>query len=87
MGHENTKMVIEHYDRFIPNLTRRDGSALDREPPVRALRRFMKAEEGQNEGRKMRKGYGTRPVTPVEIGAADRIRTGDVQLGKLAFCH
>ena len=27
------------------------------------------------------------PVTPVEIGAADRIRTGDVQLGKLAFCH
>jgi hypothetical protein len=21
------------------------------------------------------------------FGAADRIRTGDVQLGKLAFCH
>jgi integrase len=30
MGHANTKMVIEHYYRFIPNLTRRDGSALDR---------------------------------------------------------
>jgi hypothetical protein len=27
------------------------------------------------------------PVTPWKIGAADRIRTGDVQLGKLAFCH
>jgi hypothetical protein len=27
------------------------------------------------------------PVRPWEIGAADRIRTGDVQLGKLAFCH
>jgi hypothetical protein len=26
-------------------------------------------------------------VTPSEFGAADRIRTGDVQLGKLAFCH
>ena len=24
---------------------------------------------------------------PLEIGAADRIRTRDVQLGKLAFCH
>ena len=30
MGHANTKMVIEHYYRFIPNLTRRDGSALDK---------------------------------------------------------
>jgi hypothetical protein len=27
------------------------------------------------------------PVRPCAIGAADRIRTGDVQLGKLAFCH
>jgi hypothetical protein len=27
------------------------------------------------------------PVTPWIVGAADRIRTGDVQLGKLAFCH
>jgi len=27
------------------------------------------------------------PVRPRQIGAADRIRTGDVQLGKLAFCH
>jgi len=25
-----TKMVIEHYYRFIPNLTRQGGSALDR---------------------------------------------------------
>ncbi len=24
---------------------------------------------------------------PGRFGAADRIRTGDVQLGKLAFCH
>jgi hypothetical protein len=27
------------------------------------------------------------PRNPRKIGAADRIRTGDVQLGKLAFCH
>lgn len=30
MGHANTKMVIEHYYRFIPNLTRQDGSAFDK---------------------------------------------------------
>jgi hypothetical protein len=27
------------------------------------------------------------PATLRLFGAADRIRTGDVQLGKLAFCH
>jgi hypothetical protein len=27
------------------------------------------------------------PATLSIFGAADRIRTGDVQLGKLAFCH
>jgi hypothetical protein len=27
------------------------------------------------------------PATLWLFGAADRIRTGDVQLGKLAFCH
>ena len=36
---------------------------------------------------KIEGGYGTTSVTPRLIGAADRIRTGDVQLGKLAFCH
>ena len=30
MGHSNTKMIIEHYYRFIPNLTRQDGSAFDK---------------------------------------------------------
>ena len=30
MGHASTKMVIEHYYRFIPNLTRQDGSAFDK---------------------------------------------------------
>jgi hypothetical protein len=29
MGHSNTKMIIEHYYRFIPKLTRQDGSAFD----------------------------------------------------------
>ena len=27
------------------------------------------------------------PAGPSRAGAGDRIRTGDVQLGKLAFCH
>jgi integrase len=30
MGHSYTKMIIEHYYRFIPNLTRQDGSAFDK---------------------------------------------------------
>jgi hypothetical protein len=30
MGHSNTKMIIEHYYRFIPNLTRQDGSAFEK---------------------------------------------------------
>lgn len=30
MGHVNSKMIIEHYYRFIPNLTRQDGSAFDK---------------------------------------------------------
>ncbi len=30
MGHVNPKMIVEHYSRFIPNLTRQDGSALDK---------------------------------------------------------
>jgi hypothetical protein len=33
------------------------------------------------------KGATAGAVTPFELGAAERIRTGDVQLGKLAFCH
>jgi integrase len=31
LGHANTEMVIRHYHKFIPNLTRRDGSALARQ--------------------------------------------------------
>jgi hypothetical protein len=27
LGHANTEMVIRHYHKFIPNLTRQDGSA------------------------------------------------------------
>jgi integrase len=30
LGHTSTAMVIKHYARFIPNLTRRDRSALDK---------------------------------------------------------
>jgi integrase len=28
LGHATTEMVIRHYHKFIPNLTRQDGSAL-----------------------------------------------------------
>lgn len=30
MGHANTKMLFERYSRFVPNLTRQDGSAFER---------------------------------------------------------
>jgi integrase len=30
MGHSSTKMIVEHYYRFIPNNTRQDGTAFDR---------------------------------------------------------
>ena len=30
MGHSNTKMLFTIYSRFVPNLTRQDGSAFER---------------------------------------------------------
>lgn len=30
LGHANTQMLFTVYSRFVPNLTRNDGSALDR---------------------------------------------------------
>ena len=30
MGHTSTAMIIRHYYKFIPNLTRQDGSAFDK---------------------------------------------------------
>ncbi len=38
-------------------------------------------------GSKDTKGLRECPQPLGRFGAADRIRTGDVQLGKLAFCH
>jgi len=38
-------------------------------------------------GSKDTKGLRELPQPIGTFGAADRIRTGDVQLGKLAFCH
>ncbi len=39
MGHSNTKMLFEVYSRYVPNLTRRDGSAFEQ---------LLKAEFGSN---------------------------------------
>ena len=30
LGHANTEMLFKVYSRYVPNLTRRDGSAIDR---------------------------------------------------------
>jgi integrase len=30
LGHASTEMLFRRYSRFVPNLTRRDGSAIDR---------------------------------------------------------
>ena len=42
---------------------------------------------GSKMGSKGTKGLRVSPQPLGRFGAADRIRTGDVQLGKLAFCH
>ena len=91
LGHTNDEMVIRHYAKFIPNLTRQDGSALARVMGEQGVEwgrpRAESRAKCQKNVRKSKGATGPRPVTPHEIGAADRIRTGDVQLGKLAFCH
>ena len=30
LGHTSTEMLFKTYSRFVPNITRRDGSAMDR---------------------------------------------------------
>jgi len=88
MGHSNTKMIIEHYYRFIPNLTRQDGSASTRRRRSSGCRSSEAQKKGKSYGRNSKRLRARCPVTSRRVyGAADRIRTGDVQLGKLAFCH
>jgi hypothetical protein len=38
LGYANTEMVIRHYHKFIPNLTRQDGSALANQIELAGLR-------------------------------------------------
>jgi integrase-like protein len=87
LGHPNTEMVIRHYYRW--GRTTRDRTARPstrREPPRSGSKN---GRRWQNRGRRYgRREEGLRNATPRRsCGAADRIRTGDVQLGKLAFCH
>jgi len=37
MGHANTKMLFTIYSRFVPNLTRRDGTAFEQMLSARGL--------------------------------------------------
>ena len=39
LGHRTTQMVIRHYHKYVPNLTRRDGDALARALDKRLRRR------------------------------------------------
>ena len=56
-------------------------------PPVlRPYIEFQGEEPAASAAKRRRRGYGS-SRNPLRFGAADRIRTGDVQLGKLAFCH
>ncbi len=70
---ERVTQSVEGVKRVVNNL-----NAPDETPPLAA--KFPSTPLSE------RRGYGiTR--SPSRSGAADRIRTGDVQLGKLAFCH
>lgn len=69
LGHTNDEMVIRHYAKFIPNLTRQDGSALSRVMGEQGLGgsargRLEDALETSEKCQKAEGGYGRTPVTP-----------------------
>jgi len=45
LGHANSKITWERYNRFVPNLTRRDGSAFEKEMG-KAERTLKAAQKG-----------------------------------------
>ena len=62
LGHANTQMLFQVYSRFVPNLTRRDGSAIDR----LLATRFATGQAANDEG--------TSPVSAQPPpGRADRL--------------
>src|SRR5262245_36655988 len=86
LGHTSAEMVVRRYAKFIPN------------HPTGRLKRQVAGSRGKARDAtgqaasdpwvtENARGLTGCPVRPCQIGAADRIRTGDVQLGKLAFCH
>jgi hypothetical protein len=82
--HPLTILLAIAWVEYVLNLTRRDGDAL-----ARALNKRLRPRDASGgtiwlpDGRR---GYGLSRNPPSD-GAGDRNRTGDVQLGKLAFCR
>jgi integrase-like protein len=82
LGHTTPEMLFRRYHRFIPDF---DAPGRVGGDSVAARARLV---SGERDSFVTIKGRGaTDARNPPMIGAADRIRTGDVQLGKLAFCH
>ena len=80
LGHTNAEMVYRRYHRFIPNLRGRDGALAAKGLADEGLLWSLDGHSTQP------RGYGeTR--NPLSFGAADRIRTGDVPLGKSIGHH
>jgi hypothetical protein len=80
LGHRTTQMVIRHYHKHVPNLTRRDGGRA-RPGAGQAAEAAMTRCGGYHLVTRRTKGATGCPVTPRQDGAGDRNRTGDVQLG------
>ncbi|WP_373510944.1 Arm DNA-binding domain-containing protein [Thiocapsa sp.] len=49
MGHANTQMLFRVYSRYVPNLTRQDGSAMERLLAARGLGDELTPQHGQDE--------------------------------------
>lgn len=51
LGHSSTQMLFQTYSRFVPNLTRRDGSAMDRLLATRFATGGAEAASANDDGR------------------------------------
>jgi len=91
MGHTNLEMVIRHYARWqrkperVGTLAHQLSAKFPSKKPEFSLK--MAAADAPSVRSASRRSSQTADSTKGNHGAGDRGRTGDVQLGKLAFYH
>jgi hypothetical protein len=91
MGHTNLEMIIRHYARWtrrperVGTLSHQLSSKFPSKKPENSLK--MAAAGAPNVRGATRRSSQVADSIERNCGAGDRGRTGDVQLGKLAFYH